>query len=63
MPLLEVSKCKFECESETYKRSIQFRTATAWNSLPKDWMIEIGKNVCEFNERVFNYIFNKRTSS
>lgn len=35
MPLLQIDSCN----SETFRKSVKFRSCKFWNSLPKDWVI------------------------
>jgi len=44
MPLLEVQRHN----SETFKKSVHYRTVTVWNSLPKEWDLSESNSLTKF---------------
>jgi len=47
--------------SQSFKRSVQYRCINKWNSLPRDWTW-IGLSYIKFKELIFNWIISKRNN-
>jgi hypothetical protein len=62
LPLLEVDSCN----SETFRKSVRFRTAKFWNTLPKTWELtdDNGKEISikKFKNMVFEFQMSNRKS-
>jgi len=59
MPLMNI----IDHSSETFKKSVHYRTVSAWNALPKETPFEEDKcksKLCAFKQLLFNYYVKLR---
>jgi len=59
LPLITMDSCN----SETFRKSVKFKSSKTWNSLPKDWDIQElleSRDLDKFKGIVFTYLVEKR---